>query len=298
MSPTRVQRLVLAGFPARFRLRYGDELSALISDSGGGWRVTADLVRSAAREWLRPSFIGTTEEQRRMRLQSTTATVFVLWSFSALAVAVFARAVDDHPVPGLHSWGFVAYGAGTVVFELTAGAVLLIGFVYWLRVVLPAVRAHNGAVLVPAVLPIAVGTLWLVTTALVAFIGHHIVPGNYRHITAQAPTTAGGMAVLAVYALFTLACVVMCASSVVRALTRAALPTPLLRGSMAVAAAVAAALGCVASAASVCLARVLIVGHIDPRTMAMAVGAVAALWLVWVGAATSAMRGVRALRTG
>jgi len=125
MSASRLQRWLLLAFPPSFRARYGEELETLTSDCGRGWRTNADLAQAAAKAWLRPSFIGPPEETRRRRLESTTATVFVTWSLSCLAVAVFAKAVNDQPVPGLRSWGWTAYVIGSGLFELTVGGARL-----------------------------------------------------------------------------------------------------------------------------------------------------------------------------
>ena len=43
-------------YPRVWRERYGDEVLALIEQSGGGWRCAMSLVRGAAREWLRAGF--------------------------------------------------------------------------------------------------------------------------------------------------------------------------------------------------------------------------------------------------
>ena len=113
---------------------------------------------------------------------------------------------------------------GNVIFSLSAAAILIVGFVYWLLVVVPAIRARNRAILMPAVLPVAVVVLWLGGTGVLAVATNHIRPGNYRHITAQGPHTAGGWVLLAIYALFTVACVTVCTASTRRP------PTPLAHG--------------------------------------------------------------------
>lgn len=292
MTPTRLRRLVLAAYPVRFRARYGVELAALLDDCGGGWSVTLDLARGAVLAWVRPSSIGDRPGRRRWRLQATTSTVFVLWSFSTLAIAVFARAVDDHPVPGLKAWGWAAYAVGAGMFEVTTGAVLVAGFVFWLRVVVPAMRSRDRSVLLPAFIPIAVVTIWLAASGLVAIAAHHIRPGNYRHFTAQGPHTAGGWAVLVVYAAFTVVCVSVCAASAITALSRSEIPARLLAISVAMSAAVTAVLVAVTAAATVCLIRVLLVGGLDARTVAMAVGPVIILVLASIAASTSLWRGL------
>ncbi|MDA8047852.1 MAG: hypothetical protein M0Z30_21910 [Actinomycetota bacterium] len=298
MSTSRVNRLVLAAYPARFRDRYGDELATLVADCAGGWRVTFDLAVSAVKARLNPDPVISGSEGRRLRLETTTSTVFALWVWSTVAVALFARAVDDQPVPGLRSWGWGAYAVGNVVFSLSAAAILVVGFVYWLLVVVPAIRTKNRATLMPAVGPVAVVVLWLAGTGVLAVATHHIRPGNYRHITAQGPHTPGGWALLAIYALFTTACVIVCTTSIRRALRRAELTQPMLTVSSVVAVTASLALTAITACAVVCVTRVLMIGGIGSRDEITSIAAVCFLLLATTAAATSSVRGMRAVRAG
>ena len=79
MSTSRFHRLILAVYPERFRDRYGDELATVTADCGGGWRVTFDLAVSAVKARLNPGPITSGSEGRRLRLETTTSTVFALW---------------------------------------------------------------------------------------------------------------------------------------------------------------------------------------------------------------------------
>jgi hypothetical protein len=298
MSVSRLRRLILAVYPERFRDRYGDELTTVVADCGEGWRVMFDLAVSAVRARLNPDPITPGAKRRRLRLETTTSTVFALWVWSTVAVALFARAVDDQPVPGLRSWGWGAYAAGNVIFSLSAAAILIVGFVYWLLVVVPAIRTRNRATLRPAVVPVAVVALWLAGTGVLAVATNHIRPGNYRHITAQGPHTAGGWALLAIYALFTLACVTVCTTSVRRALRKAALTPPVLAVSSVVAAAASSALAAITACAVICVARVLMIGGIGLRDEISAIGPAGFLLLATTAAITSSVRGLRAVRAG
>lgn len=297
MNTSRLHRLILAVYPEQFRDRYGDELATVAADCGGGWRVTFDLVASAIRARLNPDPVTSGPDRRRLRLETTTSTVFTLWVWSTVAVAVFARAVDDQRVPGLRSWGWAAYAAGNVIFSLSVAAILIVGFVYWLLVVVPAIRTSNRSTLTPAVAPLAVVVLWLAGTGVLAVATHHIRPGNYRHLTAQGPHTTGGWALLATYALFTAACVTVCTTTIRRALRRAELTPPMLTVSAVVATGAAAALAAITTCAAISATRVLIIGGIDARDVTTAVGAVCFLLLASTAAATSSARGLRALRT-
>lgn len=297
MSTPRIRKLILALYPVRFRDRYGAELETVVGDCGSGWRVTLDVALSAIKARLNPDLITSRTEGRRQRLETTTSTVFAVWVWSTLAVALFARAVDDQPVPGLRSWGWSAYVVGNVIFTLSATVILIVGFAYWLRVVIPAVRTRNRTTLLPAFLPVAVVVVWLAATGLLAIATNHIQPGNYRHIAAQGPNSAEGWAVLAVYAAFTVACVSVCSASVRRALRKSQLPQQNLTVSSLVAVNASVALAALAACAAICLTRVLMIGGIDIRDELTALGTVCFLLVGTVIAATSSIRGLRAVRT-
>ena len=298
MSQSRLRRWILKVYPAAFRDRYGEELSQVAADCGNGWRVTFDLAVAATEARLNPDFVVSRPEGRRARLLATTSTVFALWAWSVVAVGIFARAVDDQPVPGLTSWGWSAYATGTAVFELSAAVILVLGFGYWLRVVIPALRRRERETTVAAVLPVGVVVAWLAGTGLVAIASHHIRSGNYRHISAQGPHTAGGWALLVGYAVFTVAGVAVCTVSVRRALRQAELPERLLSVSSLVAAGASAALVAVATCATVCLVRVLMIGGISARDGLTATAPVGFLLFAAVAASLSSVRGVTAIRAG
>lgn len=298
MSASRLHRLLLAVYPEPFRDRYGDELATVAADCGGGWRVMFDLAVSAVRARLNPDPITPGPNRRQLRLETTTSTVFALWVWSTVAVALFARAVDDQPVPGLRSWGWGAYAAGNVIFSLSAAAILIVGFVYWLLVVVPAIRTRNHATLRPAVVPVAVVVLWLAGTGVLAVTHNHIRPGNYRHITAQGPHTAGGWALLAIYALFTVACVTVCTTSIRRALRKAELMPPILTVSSVVAVNASVALVAITACAVICVTRVLMIGGIGVRDEITAIGPVCFLFLASTAAVTSSVRGLRSIKAG
>ena len=297
MSASRLHRLILAVYPERFCDRYGDELATVAADCGGGWRVTFDLAVSAVKARLNPDPITSGSDRRRLRLETTTATVFALWVWSTMAVALFARAVDDQPVPGLRSWGWGAYAVGNVIFSLSAAAILIVGFVYWLLVVVPAIRTRNRTTLIPAVVSVVVVVLWLAGTGLLAVATNHIRPGNYRQITAQGPHTAGGWALLAIYALFTVACVTVCTTSIRRALKMAELTPPMLTVSSVVAVTASVALTALTACAVICVTRVLMIGGIGVRDEMTAIGPVCFLLLACAAAAASSIRGLRAVTT-
>jgi hypothetical protein len=298
MSMSRLYRLILAIYPERFRDRYGDELASVAADCGGGWRVTFDLAVSAIKARLNPDPITPGPDRAPLRLESTTNTVFALWAWSVMAVGLFAWAVQNQPAPGLRSWGWGAYAAGNIIFWLSAAVILLAGFLYWLLVVVPAIRTRNGATLIPAVVPAAVVMLWLAATGVLAVATNHIQPGNYRNMTAQAPRTAGGWTLLALYSLLTVACVTVSTTSARRALRKAELSPRMLIVSLVVAVGASGALAAITACAAICVLRVLMIGGVGTRDAIAAIGPVCFLLLASTAAATSSVRGLRCVRTG
>ena len=139
--------------------------------------------------------------------------------------------------------------------------------------------------------------LWLAGTGLLAVATNHIQPGNYRHITAQGPHTAGGWALLAIYALFTVGCVTVCTINARRALRKAELTKPMLTVSSVVAITASVALAAVTACAVICVTRVLMIGGFGVRDEMTAIGPVCFLVLASTAAATSSVRGFRAIRT-
>ncbi len=51
-------RLLLRLYPASWRARYGEELAALLAETGAGPRIWIDLARGGLREWMRALRVG------------------------------------------------------------------------------------------------------------------------------------------------------------------------------------------------------------------------------------------------
>ncbi|HVB05291.1 MAG TPA: hypothetical protein VNF07_03460 [Acidimicrobiales bacterium] len=278
MSATRLQRALLAAYPARFRERYGPELLHAAEERGHGGRAALDLARGALSAWLRPS-VGTAEERRRDLLVTSFAIAFLSWCASVAAAAAFSKAVDDERAPGLASWGWGGYSFARSVFEVSAGVVLLVGFGYWLAVVLPALRSRDRRVLVPACFPAPIVGCWLGLTGLVAWYARAELRGPVHHPGAVA------LAVLCAYALATVLAVGGCGASVVRALDAASLTTRQLRPALALVVLGAGALLAETVGSAIALSRVLAVGGIGLRGAVLALSPI----LVLLGAAGMAV---------
>jgi hypothetical protein len=102
---------------------------------------------------------------------------------------------------------------------------------------------------------------------------------------------------LAVYAVFTMACVATCTASVRQALDNAELSEPMLTASSLVAVAATVMLAAVATCAAVCVSWVLTIGGVSRREELAAVGLVLFLVLATAAATVSSWRGLIAART-
>jgi hypothetical protein len=251
--------------------------------------MTADLARGAMRAWLQPD-VGSENERHRDRMQTSVAVVFLAWCASVCSAGIFSKAVDDQPVPGLRSWGWTGYSIARGVFEITAGAVLLVGFAYWLQLVLPAVRSRNRTVLVPALAPLPIVGAWLGTTALVAWYAR-----SYIHGPNLSPGVLG-LGVLGIYLIVTVVAVIACGASAVRALDAGSLSTRQLRPAVGLVVVAAIALLVQTIASAVSLTRVLQVGGIGDRGVLEALPPVAVMFCSAIVALASSGNGVRALR--
>ena len=163
-EPSPCRRLVLASYPPSFRVRYGDELTALCEDVGPGLRSTADLALGSLRLWLSPSYDPDPLEHRRWRLQSTAATVWVSACTVLAGTAATLRIQVDGPPPGFDpttgAWGVANDAAGAAIV-LAAVLVALAGA--WLG--LFALREGAPTVRRVAIAPVVSGLVCLVTMA-------------------------------------------------------------------------------------------------------------------------------------
>ena len=157
-------------YPPSFRERYGAELDALVSDLGGGH--PGDLLRGAARAWLRPSFAG--PDALRRRRQATAATVWVAWCAGFLVAPAVNRALLDPPVPGapraLLDAGQGLFVAGWVL--ALAGALPVV-----LGSLLPVLRRGAWRTVRPLLVTVALGLAAAGALAVLALVAHH-QPGH------------------------------------------------------------------------------------------------------------------------
>lgn len=86
----RVVMLLLALYPPAFRKRYGAELADLVARDHGSpaWRLAADLVLGAAREWLR--IAGLVGDRMTARDRAAGGLARVFWSWGVFVVGLIA----------------------------------------------------------------------------------------------------------------------------------------------------------------------------------------------------------------
>ena len=81
-------RAALALYPPAWRARYGDEVSALLDDSGGGLAAVASVAWRALPAWICPP---RHLHDRPARMRASLATALLAWSMLAGLGLVFAQ---------------------------------------------------------------------------------------------------------------------------------------------------------------------------------------------------------------
>ena len=98
---TRLARVALALYPPSWRARYGDEVHALLQQSGGGLRDVASLAWRALPAWMWPH---AHLYDRPARMRASLSTGLVAWSF-----------LTDTTIPGVYLALVMVAGAVTAV---------------------------------------------------------------------------------------------------------------------------------------------------------------------------------------
>jgi hypothetical protein len=278
----RVANVLLVSYPPGFRGRYGDELRALVADTGVDRRVVVDLARGSARAWLQPSFPGDANERYRRRLQATVATVWVACCVGGLAVPGLNRALLDPPPP--HPNPVVQHLLEGSQFPLFAAGLLAVvaGLVAGWSSLRAAVAAHDRRILDPLVPAVALGALETAGFVLLWLLrrGH---PAVWPH------PSIGFVVIGSAWVLAFAAFAIAAAVGPPVALVRAAPPASCLRVAAWCSTAAAAFF---ASAIMACVIAVVVAGVSVFTGVGASFGVVAA-----AAAVAAAGRGVHATRT-
>lgn len=91
----RLARLALALYPLAWRRRYGDEMEALLEDSGTSPRAIADLARGAVRAHLRPEPALAGQVGRDDRIRLGVSAVLFCWVLFGAAIFAFAKTTEE-----------------------------------------------------------------------------------------------------------------------------------------------------------------------------------------------------------
>jgi hypothetical protein len=101
MASARVARLALSLYPLAYRRRYGDEMAALVEDTGASPRAVADLARGAVRAHLRPEPAVSREVGRDDRLRLGVSAVLLCWVLFTMAGLAFYKTTEGGSFEGL-----------------------------------------------------------------------------------------------------------------------------------------------------------------------------------------------------
>jgi hypothetical protein len=156
-SAAPLARAALALYPPSWRARYGDEVRALLDDSGGGLAAVASVAWRALPAWIWPP---RHLHDRPARMRSSLATALMSWSMLAGLGLVFAQLTQlqgltapGHPeIP----WAYAAFDVALATSALVAG---LGGLPLWLLMLRRAGRERRIRdtfyLLLPVVAPVA-----------------------------------------------------------------------------------------------------------------------------------------------
>lgn len=254
-------------YPPAWQARYRVEFEALLADTGVGARQAVDVALAAAAAWVRPA---ARLHDRAARLRATVGTTLCAWTALAAGAVLFAKIGTDGalyrtgPAAGWYD-GFAAAACLSALAILAGGLPLAAGLA----------RRHAGLLAVPV-------------AAVLVFVG--VAAGLARLVAV--PGGGIGSRWFLVLAGLGVAAGAACAAGPATAVTRSGVEGRALVAAVA-AGAGATALMAVAVAASIGYA---VASHHGGSAALPAYGAAMAVALLV--AATSGVRGLRAVRHG
>jgi hypothetical protein len=163
-------RAALALYPPAWRARYGDEVRALLEDSGAGIRAAASLAWHAVPAWAWPA---RHLHDRPGRMRASLATTGVAWALLAGMAAVFVQltqgqdsvqglALTRHPVI---QWSYWVFDGAVIISVL---AVVAGGAPLWLRMLRDARDTRHRRELACLLAPVVVPAVYLAASAGIA----------------------------------------------------------------------------------------------------------------------------------
>lgn len=149
---TRLARAALLLYPRAWRARYGEEVSALLDDTGGGLRSVLSLAWHAVPAWIWPP---EHLHDRDGRVRASLGTVLAAWSALVGISLVFVQLTQfqgfrpaGHPIIG---WCYAVIDAAVAVSAVSAAAG---GVPLWLLMLRRARREHQPRDIFYLLLPV------------------------------------------------------------------------------------------------------------------------------------------------
>jgi hypothetical protein len=194
---TLLTRAALALYPPSWRARYGDEVRALLDDSGGGLAAAASVAWRAVPAWVWPP---RHLHDRPGRMRASLATALMAWSMLTGLGLVFAQLtqLQGFNVPGHPEvrWAYAVFDVTLALSVLVAGVGGLPLWVLMLRRAWREQRPRDAVyLLLPVVAPVAYLIVLIMTVRLVGG-AQGVSPGWFGVVTlagfAAAATAAVG----------------------------------------------------------------------------------------------------------
>ena len=158
-SATPLARAALALYPPSWRARYGDEVHALLEQSGGGPRAVASVAWRALPAWIWPP---AHLHDRPARMRASLSTGLMAWSFLTGLALVFAQLTQfqgfrppGHPAV---AWSYLVFDAALALSIAAAG---LGGLPLWLLMLRRAYRERRRRDTAYLLLPLAAPAAFL-----------------------------------------------------------------------------------------------------------------------------------------
>jgi hypothetical protein len=244
----RLARLALALYPLAYRRRYGEEMAALLEESGASPRAALDLAKGAARAHLRPERSVVDGLDGRDRLRLGASAVLLCWLLVAMAIFAFAKTTEDPDFAAAASAHTLLGGAHLALQLLAvfASLALLLGAGPLVVIALAQVGSRAGVRRAALAASACVVVAILATAAVVLVANHH-------------PDPSSGLrtGLIAGWIVVGIACTFGCGMAARPGLFAARIPDGALRLASACAAVIAAAMVGIALASAVYLAALL-----------------------------------------
>jgi uncharacterized membrane protein YozB (DUF420 family) len=181
----RLAGAALALYPPSWRARYGDEVQALLDESGADLPTAASLAGRALPAWIWPV---RQVHDRPARMRASLSTVLLAWTVMTGLALIFVQLTEaqglnppGHPVI---TWCYWAVNVAVLVSVLTVAAG---GLPLWLLMMRKAIREHRQGVVACLLAPVVVPVCYLAAVALTTRLAGHangVGPGWFLALAA------------------------------------------------------------------------------------------------------------------